>query len=164
MIMESCRYCLESEGTLIKPCNCTQKVHKECLDTWRKLNIGTKTFYVCEICHSIFKIRFIRLFYPVNLFVIAIFGSQCTIFMMYPTKYCATVLFIFYLFNWLYQSLRFKKTNVISHAILVYSYICISSFTLTTIVNYIIGGFLLIAANILSSVYFSSSIMHYILY
>ena len=162
--MESCKYCLESEGILIKPCNCVQKVHKECLDTWRKLNIGTKTFYVCEICHSIFKIRFIRLFYPVNLFVIGVFGSETTIFLMYPTKYCATMLFIFYLFNWLYQCIRFKKMNVLSHTILVYTYICISSFNLNPIVYSIIGGFLLFASNVLSSQYFTSFIMHYILY
>ena len=164
MIMESCKYCFESEGTLIKPCNCVQKVHKECLDTWRKLNIGTKTFYVCEICHCIFKIKFIRLFYPINFFIIGVFGTETTIFLMYPTKYCATMLFIFYLFNWLYQCIRLKKMNIMSHAILVYTYICLSAFNFTPIADFIIGGLLLLTSNVLSSCYFASSTMHYILY
>jgi len=161
--MESCKYCLESEGTLVRLCNCTQPVHKECLDTWRKLNVATKTFYVCEICNSIFKIRFIRLFYPVNSFIVIIFLSETAIFLAYPTKYCATMLFVFYLFNWLYHCLKFKKPNVITHTILIYTYICLSTFNMSQIVYMIIGGSLLINANILSSRYFTTSIMHHIL-
>jgi len=163
-IMESCKYCLETEGTLIKPCNCVHKVHKECLDTWRKLNVGTKTFYVCEICHSIYKIRFIRFFYPVNFFIIGVFSAESAIFLIYPTHYCATMLFVFYLFNWLYQCVRLKNINPISHCILVYTYICISTFDLSQIAYLILGGFVLLCANILSSHYFTAAVMHYTLY
>ena len=161
--MESCKYCLEPEGALIRPCNCSNPVHKECLDTWRKLNVGTKTFYVCEICDGTFKIRFIRLFYPVNYFIIGIFGLETTIFIIYPTKYCATILFIFYLFNWFYQCVHLKKKYIISHTILIYCYICLSTFNYSPFVFSILGGFLLFTANLLSSYYFSYSIMHYIL-
>lgn len=55
--MDPCRYCLETTcnpfNRLVKPCNCTSRVHEKCLEKWTK----TRNTNKCEICLSEFKIQ-----------------------------------------------------------------------------------------------------------
>jgi hypothetical protein len=50
--MNSCRICLESDGTFITPCNCKgtiKYVHSYCLNKWRTSN--SSAYYKCDLCH-----------------------------------------------------------------------------------------------------------------
>ena len=93
-----CRICL-SESTnvndFIVPCKCkgTHKyVHRECLDMWRKRNVGTDNFYVCDLCHFRYEIitkenineeREIEYKKQVKLFIVFLIFSIFVIFLLF---------------------------------------------------------------------------------
>ena len=51
-----CKYCLlyDNPEDLIKPCECSNPVHKECLKRWYVL----KKSESCEICHERFEVQY----------------------------------------------------------------------------------------------------------
>ena len=46
MYKMQCRYCLETNGTLIRPCACVTPVHPKCLQKWKSI----RKLSHCEIC------------------------------------------------------------------------------------------------------------------
>ncbi len=51
--MESCRICHEKSGNMIKPCNCQENVHGECLkDKIERENFYYRDDLICNICQS----------------------------------------------------------------------------------------------------------------
>lgn len=59
--LPQCRFCFESDGELISPCNCRgtlKYIHIECLQKWRKtlpFNVFNKRDIKCEICHKYYE-------------------------------------------------------------------------------------------------------------
>lgn len=56
----SCKICFTSsdleEDPLISPCKCNSKVHKSCIEMWRRKKIGKNQYYRCEVCLEKYKI------------------------------------------------------------------------------------------------------------
>ncbi len=51
-----CRYCWsdENQPDLIKPCECSSYVHRECLKRWYSI----RHMELCEICHTELKVAY----------------------------------------------------------------------------------------------------------
>ncbi len=47
---QTCKYCNETGGEMVKPCQCNDSVHYTCLDTWQKSRQTDKD--KCEICQT----------------------------------------------------------------------------------------------------------------
>ena len=51
---DSCKICFTSKNTLenplITPCKCKSEVHKLCIEKWRRIKLGKKQYYRCEVC------------------------------------------------------------------------------------------------------------------
>jgi len=92
--MPDCRICLETDSSLISPCNCkgsAEFVHRYCLERWRGFDSELKKYTYCDVCNSKYNINLVLF----TEFVPDYSKSPLTTFFINPFFVSGTTYFLF---------------------------------------------------------------------